>query len=165
MNNVACIVLAAGEGTRMKSEIPKVLHSIYGKTLIEYSLDTLQKLGINKTVTVIGYKSRDVAKFIGKRSEVVIQERRLGTADAVKQGLKKLSGFKGNILVLCADAPLISNETLQALIDISKKGKVDCAILTATIKNPTGYGRILRNDEGQNHKDNRRKRCFSIRKK
>jgi len=149
LGNVACIVLAAGEGTRMKSETPKVLHSIYGKTLIEYALNTLKKLGINKTVTVIGYKSRDVAKFIGKRSEVVIQERRLGTADAVKQGLKKLSGFKGNILVLCADAPLISNETLQALIDISKKGKVDCAILTATIKNPTGYGRILRNDEGQ----------------
>ena len=149
LSNVACIVLAAGEGTRMKSETPKVLHSIYGKTLIEYVLDTLEKLGINKTVTVIGYKSRDVAKFIGSKSEVVIQEKRLGTADAVKQGLKKLSGFKGDILILCADAPLISNETLQALIEVSRRSKNDCAVLTATIKNPTGYGRILRNDEGQ----------------
>ncbi len=149
LGNVACIVLAAGEGTRMKSETPKVLHSIYGKTLIEYALNTLKKLGINKTVTVIGYKSRDVAKFIGSKSEVVIQEKRLGTADAVKQGLKKLSGFKGDILILCADTPLISSETLQALIEVSRRGKTDCAVLTAIIKNPTSYGRILRNDEGQ----------------
>ena len=147
--DAACIVLAAGEGTRMKSEIPKVLHSIYGKTLIEYILDTLQSLGIGKIVTVIGYKLESVAKFIGSRSEVVIQEKRLGTADAVKQGIKKLSGFKGEVLVLCADAPLISNETLRALIEVNRKGKADCSVLTAVIKNPTGYGRILRNDEGR----------------
>ena len=149
LTNVACIILAAGEGTRMNSEIPKVLHSIYGKTLIEYILDTLRSLSIGKIVTVIGYKSKDIAKFIGSRSEVVIQEKRLGTADAVKQGIKKLSGFKGEVLVLCADAPLISNETLRALIEVNRKGKADCSVLTAVIKNPTGYGRILRNDEGR----------------
>ncbi len=149
LTDVACIVLAAGEGTRMNSEIPKVLHSIYGKTLIQYTLDTLRSLGIGKVVTVIGYKSKDVVKFIGSRSEIVIQEKLLGTADAVKQGIKKLSGFKGDVLVLCADAPLISNETLRALIEVSRKSKADCSVLTATIKNPTGYGRILRNDEGR----------------
>jgi bifunctional UDP-N-acetylglucosamine pyrophosphorylase/glucosamine-1-phosphate N-acetyltransferase len=149
LSNVACIVLAAGEGTRMKSEVPKVLHTIYGKSLIQYVLDTLKIIGINKIVTVIGYKSDDVAKSIDKKSEIVVQEQRLGTADAVKQGLKKLSGFKGKILILCADAPLIVDETLKALINVSRKSNADCSILTATIKNPTGYGRILRNDEGK----------------
>jgi bifunctional UDP-N-acetylglucosamine pyrophosphorylase/glucosamine-1-phosphate N-acetyltransferase len=140
--------LAAGEGTRMKSEIPKVLHTIYGKTLIEYILDTLDELSIQKRITVVGYKSKEVTRFIDVRSQVVTQEKRLGTADALKQAQKKLVGFKGYVIVLCADAPLIKTETLKALIQITRNNKADCGILTATIKNPTGYGRILRNDDG-----------------
>jgi bifunctional UDP-N-acetylglucosamine pyrophosphorylase/glucosamine-1-phosphate N-acetyltransferase len=148
LDDVACVVLAGGEGTRMKSEIPKVLHKIYGKSLIEHVLASLKRLGITNIVTVVGYKSESVSKSISRFSRFAIQKKRLGTADALKEGLKKLPKFKGRILVLCGDTPLITGKTLKSLIDTSKKSDADCTLLTATLKNPTGYGRILRDDEG-----------------
>jgi bifunctional UDP-N-acetylglucosamine pyrophosphorylase/glucosamine-1-phosphate N-acetyltransferase len=148
LDDIACIILAAGEGTRMKSETPKVLHEVYGKSLIEHVLTTLNILGIANLITVVGYKSEAVSKRINRLSQLTVQKKRLGTADALKEGLKKLSKFKGRILVLCGDTPLITANTLKSLIDVSKKSDADCALLTATLKNPTGYGRVLRGDEG-----------------
>ena len=146
VNDLACVILAAGEGTRMNSDMPKVLHKIYKKPLIDYVLKTVKDLKIKPIISVIGYKSELAAAHLKGRSEIVKQEKRLGTADALKQAAKRLHGFKGDILTLCGDIPLIKPETLARVINLHRNSKASCTILTSILKNPTGYGRILRSD-------------------
>ncbi len=149
MKDFACVILAAGEGTRMNSQTPKVLHTVYKKPLIGYILKALEELKIKKVITVCGYKSKQVAGYLGKKSLIVEQKRRLGTADALRQAEKKLAGFKGHILTLCADIPLIRSQTLNRLIALHRGSKASCTVLTSVLKNPTGYGRILRDDNNK----------------
>lgn len=148
IGSLACIILAAGKGTRMKSKLPKVLHRIYKKPLIGHLLDTLDNFKCKKIVTVVGFKAKEVNDYIGKRTEVIRQKKQLGTADAVKTAAAKLKGYKGNILVLCADIPLIRYESLFELVLEHSRSKASCTVLTATVKDPTGYGRIVRDDNG-----------------
>jgi len=144
--NIACIILAAGKGERMKSENPKVLHTICGRPMLSYVLDLVKGLKFNRVVAVIGHKHQEVRKLFKPDIKVVIQKKMLGTADAVKQALPLLSNFKGTVLVLYADNPLLKKESIKKLLDYHIKNNPDATLLTATIEKPAGYGRILRDE-------------------
>jgi len=149
MKNTIAVVLAAGEGTRFKSNLPKVLHTILGKTLIKRVVEKLKYF--RKTVIIIGHKG-DIVKnavkngSVGKQKIIfAVQERQLGSGDALKKARNAISGFSGNILVLCGDTPLIKTETLKELIAFHNSEKADCTVLTFETNNPRGYGRIVKN--------------------
>ena len=142
--NIACIILAAGKGERMKSETPKVLHTICGRPMINYVLDLVDELKISNSVVVLGHKHEEVKKAIGSRVRTVIQKKLVGTADAVKQALSALSSFKGTVLILYGDIPLLKKDTIRKLIDSHTKNKSDLTVLTAEVDKPSGYGRIKR---------------------
>lgn len=141
---IAVIILAAGKSTRMKSEIPKVLHPLCGRPILGYVLDLVTGLKPKQVVAVLGHKQELVRKIIPKGVKVVIQKRLSGTADAVKTGLSALKGFKGMVLVLYGDAPLLKKDTLKKLLDYHLINNVDATLLTAQLKKPFGYGRIMR---------------------
>ncbi len=141
---IACIILAAGKGERMKSRIPKALHPICARPMLEYVLDLVRDLKFNKVIAVLGHQHEAVRKFIKPRIKVVIQKRLLGTADAVKVGLAELKNFKGTCLVLYADNPLLKKETIRNLLKYHLENNLDATLLTAHLDKPSGYGRILR---------------------
>ena len=141
---IAVIILAAGKSTRMKSELPKVLHPLCGRPMLGYVLDLAAGLKPEQVVAVLGYKQELVRKIIPKGAKIVIQKKLIGTADAVKAGLRALKGFKGTVLVLYGDNPLLKKETLKKLLDYHLENNVDATLLTAHLKKPSGYGRIRR---------------------
>ena len=147
MKDIAVIILAAGEGTRMKSSLPKVLHPICGKPMLAYLVDTIKSLGINDVIAVVGHKA-DLVKKSVSGVKFVKQRRLLGTGDAVSEAKKLLLENKKikSILVLCGDVPLITIATLKEIITMHKNTQSACTLLTAHMKNPTGYGRISRAD-------------------
>lgn len=142
--NLAVIILAAGKGTRMKSETPKVLHPVCGRPMIGYVLDLANVLKANRVIAVLGYKHREVREFIGADAEIVIQRKLRGTADAVRQAMPLLKGFSGTVLVLCADSPLLKKESIDKLVEYHRKNSPACTLLTASVDKPSGYGRIIR---------------------
>jgi bifunctional UDP-N-acetylglucosamine pyrophosphorylase / glucosamine-1-phosphate N-acetyltransferase len=142
--DIAVIILAAGKSTRMKSEIPKVLHKLCGRPMLGYVLDLVAVLKPKKVVAVLGYKQELVRKFIPAGIKIVIQKKLIGTADAVKAGLSGLKGFKGTVLVLYGDNPLLKKETLKKLLRYHLENNVDATLLTAQLSKPFGYGRIIR---------------------
>lgn len=142
--DIAVIILAAGKGERMKSDIPKVLHKICGRPMIGYVLDLVKSLRPRQSVIVLGYKQEVVRKEITAGVKVAVQDRLIGTADAVKVALKELRGFKGTVLVLYGDTPLLKKDTVDKLIKYHTENNVDATLLTAELKKPDGYGRILR---------------------
>lgn len=142
--NIACIILAAGRGERMKSALPKVLHPICGRPMLGYVLDLVSTLKFKKVIVVLGHQHQEVKKFLKSGTQVVIQKRLLGTADAVKVAQGALKNFKGTILVLYADNPLLKKETIKKLLNHHIENKLDATLLTAKLEKPQGYGRILR---------------------
>ncbi|MBN1914168.1 MAG: NTP transferase domain-containing protein, partial [Candidatus Omnitrophica bacterium] len=146
--DIAAIVLAAGRGERMKSDIPKVLHPVCGRAMVEYTRDLVGDIKAKKSVFVLGFKHEEVKKHLGKGSEFVIQRRLLGTADAVKAALARLKGFYGTVLILYADIPLLKKDTVEKLIAHHKKNDLAATILTAKSEKPAGYGRIIRDKYG-----------------
>ncbi len=144
MKNTAVIILAAGKGERMKSELPKVLHSLCGRPMLGFVLDLVRDLKAAKTIAVLGYRHEDVAKHITPGVKVVIQKRVIGTADAVKQALPQLKNFRGTVVVLYGDTPLLKKETIKELIARHTQNNADVTLLTASLEKPRGYGRILR---------------------
>lgn len=142
--NIACIILAAGKGERMKSDLPKVMHPICSRPMLAYVLDLVRELKIKKVSAVLGHKHQEVRKLIPAGIDVVIQDRLLGTADAVKRALPLLRNFKGTVLILYADNPLLRTETIRGLLDFQQKNNPDVTLLTAQLEKPCGYGRILR---------------------
>jgi len=154
MRDVIAIVLAAGEGTRMKSAmLPKVLHPICWKPMISYILETIQSIGVKKIIVVTGFKAELVKKFLGASTNgninTVTQKGRLGTGDAVGCTKKLLKKFKGDLLILYGDMPLITPDCLEELLEKHQKTNAACTLLTAIVKNPTGFGRIVRDDQGR----------------
>jgi bifunctional UDP-N-acetylglucosamine pyrophosphorylase/glucosamine-1-phosphate N-acetyltransferase len=149
LKDFKCLILAAGEGTRMKSSIPKVLQPICGKPMIGYILKVVKNLGINEVIVVVGHKNRQVRDFLGKSAKIIQQKRLLGTAHAVNETKKLLSNYKGNLLILYGDTPLLTESTLDRLIRQHAKSRVVCTLLTTIVKNPTGYGRIVRDGAGR----------------
>ena len=148
MANFCSIILAAGKGTRMKSDVPKVLHHVCGRPMIEYVLDITRSLRSLKTYVVTGHGSEQVKETVGNDVEFVLQPQLLGTADAVRRVESSLKNFKGSVLVLCGDTPLLSKDIVLALLTRHRKNKSSVTVLTANIDNPHGYGRIVRNSSG-----------------
>jgi bifunctional UDP-N-acetylglucosamine pyrophosphorylase/glucosamine-1-phosphate N-acetyltransferase len=145
MANLNIVILAAGKGTRMYSDKPKVLHAIAGKSMLQHVVDTASKLNPSKTIIVYGHGGEAVPKSLVHQTAVfVLQEPQLGTGHAVQQALPELDE-EGISLVLYGDVPLIQQETLTKLITDEKS----LTLLTLTLENPKGYGRIIRNEYGQ----------------
>ncbi|SOC44736.1 bifunctional UDP-N-acetylglucosamine diphosphorylase/glucosamine-1-phosphate N-acetyltransferase GlmU [Ureibacillus acetophenoni] len=149
MNNIFAVVLAAGQGTRMKSKLYKVLHPVCGKPMVEHVVDHVRTLDVNRIVTIVGHGAEMVKTHLGEKSEYVLQEEQLGTAHAVQQAEELLGTLEGTTLVVCGDTPLIRPETLQALYEYHHQQNAKATILTASAEIPFGYGRIIRNAEGQ----------------
>ena len=149
---VMTIVMAAGKGTRMKTNKSKVVHKIYDKELVRRVVELAKKVGSDEIVTVVGHLREQVEAVLGDSVKYAIQEELLGTGHAVMQAKEYLKGKKGKVVVLNGDVPIIRQETLENLITKSIKNKEYGTLLTAIYENPTGYGRIVR-DEGGNIKE------------
>ncbi|PIP67916.1 MAG: bifunctional UDP-N-acetylglucosamine diphosphorylase/glucosamine-1-phosphate N-acetyltransferase GlmU [Candidatus Omnitrophica bacterium CG22_combo_CG10-13_8_21_14_all_43_16] len=145
MKNIATIILAAGEGTRMKSSLPKVLHNICGKPMLEYLIDNVNSIGMNKVFVIVGHKAGLVKKQISG-IKCITQSELLGTGDAVTRARSALlkDNKISNILILYGDTPLLSQETIKKLIEKHVSASAGATLLTAQLKNPTGYGRVIR---------------------
>ena len=143
------IVMAAGKGTRMKSKKSKLVQKIYGKEIVKRAVENAKKAGVEDIVAVVGYMKEEVMAVLGDSVQYAHQEEMLGTGHAVMQAKKFLEGKRGKVLVLNGDVPLIRPETLNKLIEKSIENKEYATLLTAIYDNPTGYGRIVR-DEGGN---------------
>ena len=152
MAGVATIILAAGKGTRMKSRLPKVLHRVCGKPMVDHVLDAAAALGAERQVVVIGYGGEEVKTVLGERCMYAWQTEQLGTGHAVLQAEKLFLDYEGTVMVLCGDTPLLTIELLENLISEHRKSKNTATILTAFMADPTGYGRIIRSTEGFVHK-------------
>ncbi|MEB8128190.1 bifunctional UDP-N-acetylglucosamine diphosphorylase/glucosamine-1-phosphate N-acetyltransferase GlmU [Staphylococcus succinus] len=141
------IVLAAGKGTRMKSKKYKVLHEVAGKSMIEHVVDNVKRSGVEQLVTIVGHGAESVKETLGDASFYSFQEEQLGTAHAVKMASEHLQDKQGTTLVVCGDTPLITTETLKALVDHHEQNQAQATVLSATAPNPFGYGRILRDSD------------------
>lgn len=149
MSNIFAVILAAGQGTRMKSKLYKVLHPVCGKPMVEHVVDHIQSLEVSRIVTVVGHGAEKVREQLGEKSEYVLQAEQLGTAHAVQQAESILGTLEGTTLVVCGDTPLIRPETMKALFEYHVEQNAKATILTAVAENPTGYGRVLRGADGQ----------------
>ncbi len=150
MKNIAVVVLAAGEGTRMKSEVPKVLHRVCGKPMISWVLESVGGLNPRDIYVVVGHKSQTVKENIkADKVSFVDQKKQLGSGHALMQVEKKLAGWHGSVLVLCADTPLIKTETLLTLLNFHRREDNSVTVLSVTNENPHGYGRVIRSPLGQ----------------
>ena len=148
MAMLQAVILAAGEGTRMKSEVPKVLHALCGRPMVAYALDLVAAAGVKQPVIVLGHGAEAVKPKLPKEVKVVTQAKQLGTGDAVLAA-KKVLGSTGDVLILYADTPLLRRTTVQRLIEGHFKSNATCTLLTAHLADPSGYGRIIRNELGQ----------------
>lgn len=146
MSNLVAVVMAAGKGTRMKSKLPKVMHSLAGKSLIEHVLDTLSHAGIERPLVVVGHGRESIEACIHQRAEIVVQENQLGTGHAVMQAIPFLDGDQ-TVLVVSGDQPLLKTETLRALIAMHQAQGASATVLTAHLDQPFGYGRIVKDGE------------------
>ncbi|WP_237982464.1 bifunctional UDP-N-acetylglucosamine diphosphorylase/glucosamine-1-phosphate N-acetyltransferase GlmU [Bacillus thuringiensis] len=158
MSNRFAVILAAGKGTRMKSKLYKVLHPVCGKPMVQHVVDQVTQLGLQKLVTVVGHGAEMVQEQLGNVSEFALQAEQLGTAHAVDQAASVLANEEGTTLVICGDTPLITAETMEALLQQHKEAGAMATVLTAYIEEPAGYGRIVRNENGHvekivEHKD------------
>ncbi|PLR93305.1 bifunctional UDP-N-acetylglucosamine diphosphorylase/glucosamine-1-phosphate N-acetyltransferase GlmU [Bacillus sp. T33-2] len=148
MSNRYAIILAAGQGTRMKSKLYKVLHPVCGKPMVQHVVDQVQSLNINEIVAIVGHGAEAVKARLGENIKYALQPEQLGTAHAVLQSRDMLQGKEGVTLVVCGDTPLIKAETMEQLISHHEETNAKATILTAIAENPAGYGRIIRNESG-----------------
>ncbi len=132
----------------MNSDLPKVLHPVCGKPIIQYVLDIARTVSSLKNYVVLGFRNDIVCRALPADAQVVIQKKLLGTADAIRSAENFLKSYTGDVLVLCGDTPLLQKETVRKVIQKHRQTKAACTFLTATIVNPQGYGRIIR--DGQN---------------
>ncbi len=149
MKEIKAIILAAGKGVRMKSEMPKVLFQANGLPLLWYPVDAARRAGVTGMIAIVGAGRQAVMDaFAGQGLDFVVQEPQLGTGHAVKCAREALTGFDGYVFVLCGDAPLIRPETLSALFEHTVSSGAVCTVLTCTLDEPTGYGRVIRGRHG-----------------
>lgn len=150
MTKVA-VVMAAGKGTRMKSELPKVLIPVLGRPMIHYVLDALEAGGLDKVIVVVGYRADDVRQTIGNRPKVAfaLQEEQLGTGHAVMVCRDQLTSHDGAVLVVAGDSPLMQPDSLKTLLDEYERDRPACILGTATKSDPAGLGRVLRDSSGK----------------
>lgn len=145
---VTAVLLAAGQGTRMKSEIQKVLHPVCGRPMVAYALEAACSASTEKPVIVIGSNGDGLRDFLGDEARCVVQERQLGTGHAVQQAEAVLGGETDLVLVTYADMPLLRPETLSRLVETQKKNPGPMTMLTVVAPDPRGFGRVLRGPDG-----------------
>ncbi|MHB8917694.1 MAG: bifunctional UDP-N-acetylglucosamine diphosphorylase/glucosamine-1-phosphate N-acetyltransferase GlmU [Desulfocucumaceae bacterium] len=146
---LAAVVLAAGKGTRMKSDLPKVLHKICGVPMVCHVLKAAREAGSDRVVLVAGFGGDLVAREVESQAEVVFQHEQLGTAHALRQAAGPLREFDGDVLVLCGDTPLISAGAIKGLVREHRESGASATVLTAHMENPSGYGRVIRDPSGR----------------
>ena len=146
--DISAVILAAGEGKRMKSPRAKVVHEAAGKPLVCWVRDALRQAGVDRQIYIVGHRQEDVRAVLGDDVIYAVQEERLGTGHAVMQARPFLEGHPGCTLVLCGDAPLIRPETLQAALDQFVQSGAAALVITGEAPDPTGYGRIIRDGTG-----------------
>jgi len=143
------LILAAGKGTRMRTQLPKTLFPILKKPRIEYILDEVEKTSIKNTILVVGHQKELLMDTLGNRVEYVSQDEQLGTAHAVMQAESILKGKLGSTLIMLGDMPLVNKETIEDIINAHQSSDNDLTLVTTHFNNPSGYGRVLRNENGE----------------
>ena len=143
--NFKAIILAAGKGTRMKSKYPKVVHKVCGKEMVNHVISVSKKSGVNDIVAILGHESDVVKEKLPKDTMIAMQTEQLGTGHAVMMA-KEYINDNDTIVVLCGDTPLVKEETLKRLFDYHIEHGYHATVLTTTVDNPTGYGRIIRDE-------------------
>lgn len=145
--NFKAIILAAGKGTRMKSKYPKVVHKVCGKEMVNHIIDVSKKSGVKDVVTILGHESEVVKSILPEDTMIAMQTEQLGTGHAVKMA-KEYINDEDTIVILCGDTPLIKEETLKRLFDYHIENEYTATVLTTKVDNPTGYGRVIRDENG-----------------
>lgn len=147
--NPTVVILAAGLGTRMRSDLAKALHVLASRPLIQHVLNAAAGVEPEKIILVLGHQADKVRSAVGEfRPEIVLQAEQLGTGHAVQQATVAISTGAGPVLVLCADTPLITSKTLQDVVDLHRKSRATITLVTAKVENPFGYGRVVRGKSG-----------------
>lgn len=147
--DIKSVILAAGKGTRMKSETSKVLHEIYGKPLLGYVLDAVKNIA-SENFVIVGHHAEDVSTFVEKNyqnAKTVLQSPQLGTGHAVSMVCPSLENYDGLVVILCGDTPLITEDTIEKFVDFHKKQNSDLTVMSTIFENPTNYGRIIREQD------------------
>ncbi len=147
LDDVVAVILAAGKGTRMKSDLPKVLHTLHGRSMVQHVVDRVHSVGIHDIILVVGYKRDMIMAHLGSSVRYAVQERQLGTAHAVMMARAQLADFTGRVLVVYGDMPLINPRSVRRLIDRCA-GDVKAALLTIVLENPPDFGRVVRGPDG-----------------
>ncbi|NPV85320.1 MAG: bifunctional UDP-N-acetylglucosamine diphosphorylase/glucosamine-1-phosphate N-acetyltransferase GlmU [Anaerolineae bacterium] len=145
---ITAIILAAGQGTRMKSRLPKVLHNLCGQPLLSYPLRAAMTVSDQTPVVVIGHGAEEVQKAVGSMARFAIQEQQLGTAHAVLAASEQVAGHTDLVLIINADLPLLTAQTVERLVEVQKRNEGPLTILTACSSEARGFGRIIRSEDG-----------------
>lgn len=149
---VYAIILGAGKGTRMRSNKPKVLHEIFQKPILSWVIDCVNNIDAKtQSVVVVGHGAEEVSAYLAKNypdTKTVLQKEQLGTGHAVAQAIPLIKDFQGSVIILCGDTPLITSSTMDEFIEFHNKNKSDVSVMTTYFDDPTGYGRIVRNEVG-----------------
>ncbi len=157
MEKFKAVILAAGKGTRMESDLPKVLHKVCGQTMVHYTIAAAKEAGATDVIVIVGYQGQLVKREIIDYVEYAEQREQLGTGHAVMCAQEQI-GEEGDVIVLCGDTPLITAQTITKLKEKHKKESNGVTVLSAIVDDPTGYGRIIRDEDGNfikivEHKD------------
>jgi bifunctional UDP-N-acetylglucosamine pyrophosphorylase/glucosamine-1-phosphate N-acetyltransferase len=152
MKEIAALILAAGKGKRMRrDDIPKVLVPLADKPLLEHVINTVKRISVEKIVIIVGHRKEKVIEYfsgISNKIEFAHQDEQLGTGHAVMMAKDNLIDFKGDVLILAGDVPLLTTDTIESFINEHHKNKSQISVLSTTAANPTGYGRIVRDEKG-----------------
>lgn len=146
---IKAVILAAGKGTRMKSDTPKVLHQIFSKPLLGYVLDNVKNIA-DESFIIVGHHAEEVTKFVEKHynnAKTVLQTPQLGTGHAVSMVCPHLENFDGQVIILCGDTPLITEKTLKEFVEYHNKNNSDLTVMSTIFENPANYGRIIRESD------------------
>lgn len=148
MTNLVAVILAAGKGTRMRSKLPKVLHKVGGKAMLQHVLDAATVAGCGEKVVIVGHEAELVEQAVGEQAKIALQAEQLGTGHAMMQTADALKDFNGTVLILCGDTPLLDGEELKKFCEAHRASGAAATVLTAIMDDPNGYGRIIRDAEG-----------------
>ncbi|MGN0395872.1 MAG: sugar phosphate nucleotidyltransferase [Coprococcus sp.] len=144
---IKAVILAAGKGTRMKSDKPKVVHKVLGKPMVFYSIKAAKEAGADEICVIVGYKADEVKECITDEVSYAVQEEQLGTGHAVKCAADFI-GNTGDVIILCGDTPLVTGDTLKKALDGHRINNNGVTVISAVLDNPYGYGRIIRDSNG-----------------
>ncbi len=145
---MTAVILAAGRGTRMVSNMSKLVHDVCGQPLVKYVREAVEKAGIEKIIVVVGSGASEVKKVLGSSVKYVLQKKQAGTGHALMQAVPLLKDLKGEVIVIPGDAPFMTSEVLKRLISRHRKTMADVTVLTAVLPDPGSYGRIVRGPDG-----------------